>query len=89
MPSDGYTELLRLRDRIIDDDRGVTRMSDQSEDATHRVDCSCGRTKYIGDQEKAGYVDYDRIAESFAGAHEFTHDFREEEVELEVTELAE
>ncbi len=63
--------------------------SDRSGDATHRVECSCGRTKYVGDRSKAGYVDYDRIAESFAGAHEFTHDFREEQVEIEVTALAE
>lgn len=64
-------------------------MSEQLGDATHRVDCSCGRTELVGDQSKAVYVDYDRIAESFAGVHEFSHEFRDEDVETEVTHLAE
>jgi hypothetical protein len=64
-------------------------MTDKETDATHRVECSCGRTKFVGDRSKAGYVDYDRIAESFADAHEFTHEFRGENAETEVTALAE
>ena len=61
----------------------------QDEAATHRMKCSCGRTRLIGDRSKAGYVDYDRIAEQVAGAHEFAHEFREEQVDIEVTALAE
>ena len=64
-------------------------MTDQSGDATHRVECSCGRTRLVGDRSKASYVDYDRIAESYAGAHEFSHEWRDEEVQTEVTKLAE
>jgi len=43
----------------------------------------------VGDRSKSDYVDYDSIAESYAGAHEFTHEWRDEDVTTEVTRLAE
>lgn len=65
-------------------------MSDERDGgATHRVDCTCGLTRFIGDRSKSGYVDYERIAESYAGTHEFTHEWRDEDVQTEVTEIAE
>jgi len=64
-------------------------LSERSTDATHRVECTCGRVRLVGDRSKSDYVDYDSIAESYAGAHEFTHEWRDEDVTTEVTRLAE
>lgn len=43
---------------------------------TYRMDCTCGWEKEV--ENKDPRIDYEGIADSVAGAHQFTHDFKED-----------
>lgn len=42
----------------------------------YRMECSCGWEKVV--ENKDSRIDYEGIADSVAGAHQFTHDFKDD-----------